>query len=148
MKKLLLIVALVVTNVTFILSKDIEANILKVTTTKSENSYTFNVRVKSDETGCKQYCNWWEILDEKGRLLYRRILFHSHPTEQPFTRSGGSLKLDKNQKVYIRAHMNNLGYVGNVFEGTVSSGFKESINPPKFSAMIEKQKPLPDGCAF
>ena len=55
------------------------ANVIAVDAKGSNGNYNFYVTLSSDETGCEQYANWWEILDENGSLLYRRILIHSHP---------------------------------------------------------------------
>lgn len=127
---------------------DIRANVIAVQASGNEGAYRFSVTLKSDETGCEQYADWWEVLSEKGELLYRRILFHSHPDTQPFTRSGGSVKIGKSDEVYIRAHMNKFGYVGDVFKGTVKSGFSKIEVVPQFSEALEKQQPLPKGCAY
>lgn len=124
------------------------ANVKKVTIQGNQNNYTFSVTLHSDETGCKQYTDWWEVLKADSTLVYRRILIHSHPDEQPFTRSGSSIDILEDEKVYIRAHMNNKGYTGDVFVGSVKNGFSLASNPPNFAKEIEIQKPLPDGCAF
>ncbi len=124
------------------------ANVTAVTVTGESGAYRFSVTLKSDETGCAQYADWWEVLSEKGDLLYRRILVHSHPDTQPFTRSGGSVKIEKDTIVYVRAHMHKLGYVGDVLKGSVSKGFKHATELPTFSQKLEKQSPLPKGCAF
>lgn len=125
-----------------------EANVTAVSTKGTEKSYHFSVTIKSDETGCEQYTDWWEVLSEKGDLLYRRILIHSHPDMQPFTRSGGYVKIKKDDVVYVRAHMNKLGYVGDVFKGSVKNGFKKVDKIPDFDEKIEKQTPLPAGCLY
>lgn len=125
-----------------------EANVIAVNTKGTENSYHFSVTLESDETGCEQYANWWEVLSAKGNLLYRRILIHSHPNQQPFTRSGGYVKIDKEDIVYVRAHMNKLGYVGDVFKGSVKNGFEKINNLPDFNKSIEFQSPLPTGCLY
>ena len=124
------------------------ANVTAVTITGESGAYRFSVTLKSDETGCAQYADWWEVLSEKGDLLYRRILVHSHPDTQPFTRSGGLINIEKVSIVYVRAHMNKLGYVGDVFRGSVAKGFKHATELPTFSQTLEKQSPLPKGCAF
>ncbi len=124
------------------------ANVTAVTVTGESGAYRFAVTLKSDETGCAQYADWWEVLTEDGELLYRRILVHSHPDTQPFTRSGGALNIKKYDILYIRAHMNKLGYVGDVFKGSVAKGFKHATELPTFSQKLEKQSPLPKGCAF
>lgn len=125
----------------------IQANVTAVSAKGNEGAYRFAVTLKSDETGC-EYADWWEVLNQKGDLLYRRILVHSHPDTQPFTRSGGKVNIKADEIVYVRAHMNKLGYVGDVFKGTVSKGFVRVTNVPKFEKRLEKELPLPSGCAF
>ena len=138
--------------ITFLVSvaqaNDIYANVTAVKTSGDEGAYRFAVTLKSTETGCAQYADWWEVLNEKGELLYRRILVHSHPDTQPFTRSGGLLDIKKYDIVYVRGHMNKLGYVGDVFKGSVAKGFKHATELHTFSQTLEKQSPLPKGCAF
>ena len=125
-----------------------QSNVTAVTTKGKTNAYHFLVTLESDETGCDQYTDWWEVLSEKGDLLYRRILLHSHTNQQPFTRSGGYVKIKKDDIVYIRAHMNKLGYVGDIFKGSVESGFEKVEEAPTFNKSIESQAPLPSGCLY
>ena len=138
--------------ITFLVSvaqtNDIYANVTAVKTSGDEGAYRFAVTLKSTETGCAQYADWWEVLSEKGALLYRRILVHSHPDTQPFTRSGRAVNIKKYDILYVRAHMNKLGYVGDVFKGSVAKGFKHATELPTFPQKLEKQSPLPRGCAF
>lgn len=129
-------------------AKEIRANVTAVTATGTEGAYSFAVTLESEETGCKQYADWWEVLSEEGELLYRRILVHSHPDTQPFTRSGGPIYIKKHDILYVRAHMNKLGYVGDVFKGSVAKGFKHATELPTFSQTLEKESPLSKGCAF
>lgn len=128
----------------------ISANVTAVTVEGNENNYTFNVTLKSDETGCDQYADWWEILSEDGKLIYRRVLGHSHPSEQPFTRSNNSItdpiEIMEDNIVYIRAHMNPNGYSGDIFKGSVRNGFIKVDNTLEFSSEIEYEQPLPTGC--
>ena len=108
--------------------------------------------VSSPDTGCDQYANWWEVLDESGNLLYRRILFHSHVDEQPFTRSGGPVAIDADTIVLVRAHMHlpdeSYGYGGATMKGSPVSGFEQVPLPADFASKLEQTPPLPDGCAF
>ena len=127
---------------------EMRADVIKVTANGNGGHYGFYVTLASDETGCEQYADWWEVLDSKGRLLYRRILFHSHPNDQPFTRSGGTVPLEPESMVYVRGHMNKRGYAGDVFAGSIAHGFKKAEKVPVFPKSIETQKPLPNGCAF
>ena len=129
-------------------ANDIHANVIAVQTSGSDGAYRFAVTLKSTETGCAQYADWWEVLSEEGALLYRRILVHSHPDTQPFTRSGGRVAIGQNDIVYVRAHMNKMGYVGDVFKGSVKEGFSKSMTLPSFSKALAQQQPLPKGCAY
>jgi len=129
-------------------AENIRADVQAVKVTGDEGRYHFSVKLKSTETGCAQYANWWEVLSHKGELLYRRILVHSHPDTQPFTRSGGSVDISKDDVVYVRAHMNTHGYIGDVFVGSVTTGFKISDSNTTFANDLETQKPLPTGCLY
>ena len=114
----------------------------------SPGAYSFNVTIKSPDTGCKQYADWWEVVSENGKLLYRRVLLHSHVGEQPFTRSGGPVPIQPDTIVWVRAHMNTSGYGGASVKGSVNTGFKPALPEAGFAAGLATQPPLPDGCAF
>ncbi len=129
-------------------ANDIVADISEVTAQGDPNNYTFFVSITSDETGCEQYADWWEVLDNEGKLIYRRILGHSHVAEQPFTRNGNPVNIGADELIFIRAHMSNIGYSGDLFSGSVNSGFLKAINPPIFPQGIDEQQPLPTNCAF
>lgn len=129
-------------------TKNISANVIGVKISGESGTYRFSVTLESTETGCAQYADWWEVLSEDGKLLYRRILVHSHPDTQPFTRSGGNVKVGKDDVVYVRGHMNKAGYVGDVMKGSVSQGFMKVIDVPIFASAIEMQSPLPKGCLY
>ena len=124
------------------------AKIVSVTTTGNENNYNFSVGISSPDTGCSQYADWWEVITENGDLIYRRILGHSHVDEQPFERPGGSIKINTDQIVIIRLHMNNTGYSANTYKCSVSQGFSVFKTSNSFAAALENESPLPTGCAF
>ena len=126
----------------------ITADVTAVRVTGQENAYQFSVTVRSQDTGCQQYADWWEVLDESGKLLYRRVLLHSHVGEQPFTRGGGPVPVDANTTVIVRAHMNTAGYGGAALKGSVKQGFAKVTLPAGFAANVAGQSPLPDGCMF
>jgi hypothetical protein len=124
------------------------ANVTGVAVSGGASNYTFAVTLESPDTGCDQYANWWEVLDEDGALLYRRILGHSHVDEQPFTRTGGPVEIAADQVVFVRAHMDPGGYGGEVFSGSASAGFERATNLPTIDAAVESADPQPTGCAF
>ncbi|MCH7746238.1 MAG: hypothetical protein IIC84_09210 [Chloroflexi bacterium] len=126
----------------------VHANVTGVSASGSPGSYSFQVTVESDETGCGQYADWWEVLSPDGRLIYRRILLHSHDAEQPFARSGGPVDIQPDETVIVRAHMNTVGYEGAVYRGSVNGGFKAADLPSGFADDVGRQEPQPSGCAF
>jgi len=124
------------------------ADVTAVQVSGSPGSYSFDVTVRSPDTGCSQYADWWEVLGVDGTLLYRRVLFHSHVGEQPFTRDGGPVPVQAETVVWVRAHMSTTGYGGAALKGSVKTGFKPAALDAGFAAGATKQQPLPDGCAF
>jgi len=115
----------------------------------STSGSSFSVTISSDETGCDRYADWWEVVSADGtQLVYRRILAHSHVSEQPFTRSGGPVDIPDDREVVVRAHMNPTGYGGGAMRGSVAGGFTEVVLDAGFGAALETAAPLPSGCAF
>jgi hypothetical protein len=124
------------------------ADVVEVKVAKVKEGYRFGVGIKSQETGCEQYANWWEVLNAEGRLRYRRILVHSHPKEQPFLRWGEVIDIDANETLYIRAHMFPSGYVGDVFEGSIAKGFTKRESLFIHCYKLETLPPQPKGCLY
>jgi hypothetical protein len=124
------------------------ADVLSVTANGTKNAYIFSVEIRSPDTGCEQYADWWEVITEDGELIYRRILAHSHVNEQPFTRSGGPVAISADAVVIVRAHMYPDGYGGAAFKGTVDGGFDAILLDVSFAPNLETIDPLPEGCAF
>jgi hypothetical protein len=124
------------------------ADVTKVQVSGSPGGYYFSVTIRSADKGCAQYADWWEVLGTDGKLLYRRVLLHSHTDEQPFERSGGPVPIQPEITVWVRAHMNTNGYGGAALKGSVKSGFAIATPPTGFAADAATQVPLPDGCAF
>jgi len=130
------------------MTESIFVDVLSVNVTGERNAYQFAVEVSSPDTGCDQYADWWEVLSVEGRLLYRRVLLHSHVDEQPFTRSGGPIPIEQDTLVFVRAHMNTAGYGGQVLKGSITIGFESVEVDEGFAADVESMPPLPEGCAF
>lgn len=130
-------------------SSSVHADIQGVTISGGPGAYTLSVTIRSPDTGCDQYADWWEVLGEDGALLYRRILAHSHVDEQPFTRGGGPVDVQADTRIYVRAHMSVGGYGGQVFTGTAAGAFEAATDfDPSIAAAVETAQPQPDDCAF
>lgn len=124
------------------------ADVVSVVAKGAPGAVEFEVGVRSPDTGCARYADWWEVVDLDGGLIHRRILRHSHVDEQPFVRSGGPFVLDPDHTVWVRAHMHPDGYGGKAMRGSIRSGFVATELDPDFAAGLAEQPPLPDGCAF
>jgi hypothetical protein len=124
------------------------ANILDVKVNGEPGDYSFSVTVSSPDEGCSQYADWWEVIDQEGELIYRRILLHSHVDEQPFTRSGGPVPIEADTVVLVRAHMQPSGYGSQAVKGSPRQGFKPIELSPEFAADLSEMPPLPGDCGF
>ena len=129
-------------------SMGVTADVIAVQASGQPGNYQFNVGIRSPDKGCSQYADWWEVVSTDRKLLYRRVLLHSHVSEQPFTRSGGPVPIEANTVVWVRAHMNNGGYGGAAFKGSVNNGFTQAMPEHGFAGDLSRQAPLPDGCDF
>jgi hypothetical protein len=109
--------------------------------------YDFRVTVRSPDAGCQRYANWWEVVRSDGSLAYRRILNHSHASEQPFTREGGPVPVRADEVVVVRAHLHPDGYGGAMLRGSVQGGFEPWGDAPAgFAADLARSAPLPGRC--
>ena len=124
------------------------ADVIGISVSGEPGSYRFSVTVRSPDTGCDRYADWWEVVSPGGQLIYRRILLHSHSSEQPFTRSGGPVDVQPDETVIVRGHMNGMGYGGAGLKGSVTGGFGPIEIPGAFGAGLDRLGPLPAGCAY
>lgn len=76
-----------------------------------DGSYTVSATIRHGDTGWDHYVDNFEVLSPDGTLLERRVLYHPHVDEQPFTRSVGGVKVPSGiKKVIVRAHDKVHGY--------------------------------------
>lgn len=128
---------------------------MAVETSGGPESWSFAVTLRSPDTGCEAYADWWEVLDADGQLLGRRILAHSHVDDQPFTRNT-TVPVAGDTPVWIRAHFRTAGteeaagYGGQAMTGTAAGSFAvaQPDTVPDSDGTLATQAPLPDGCAF
>ena len=58
------------------------------------------------------------------------------------------MEVAADELVYVRAHMNTVGYGGIVLKGTVQAGFEPVEVEAGFGSSLERVQPLPEDCAF
>jgi hypothetical protein len=122
------------------------ADVVRVAASGRSGAYQLAVTVKSPDRGCDHYASWWEVVSPEGKLLFRRVLMHSHPDEQPFTRPGGPVPIAADATIVVRAHFHPTGYGGAAVRGSVAKGFAPWTPPPGFAAELAKEPPHPSEC--
>jgi len=91
-----------------------EADVVDVKVRRnSSGTFDFDVTVKSVDKGWNHYADAFEVLGPDGTVLGRRILYHPHETEQPFTRDLYGVKIPAGiMHVTVRARHKPKGYEG------------------------------------
>jgi len=67
------------------------------------DSFQVIATVKHSDTGWDHYANGWEIIDEQGKVIGKRVLHHPHVSEQPFTRSHTLIIPKSVKKITVKA---------------------------------------------
>ena len=124
----------------------LSADVVSIKTTGKTGAYQFTVTLRSPDTGCSQYADWWEVLREDGTLLYRHLIPHSHVNAQPFILEGGPVPIQSDTVVWVRAHLHPTGYGGTALRGSIRGGFQHAALAPTFAAALANSAPLPLGC--
>jgi hypothetical protein len=123
------------------------ADVEAVSASGEDGAWTFSVTLRSPDTGCERYADWWELVSPEGTLVHRRVLNHSHPEEQPFTRSGDPVDVTDTEELVVRGHMSDSGYGGVAYRGTVDGGFSADASVGvDWAAELAEQAPLPEDC--
>ena len=88
-----------------------QVEIVNVMIEPAANRWTFHVSLKHEDTGWDHFADDWRIVDEKGKVLGDRKLWHPHEDEQPFTRSLANVLIPKGTEIiYIEAHCKKDGW--------------------------------------
>ncbi len=98
-----------------------EADVVDVKVRRSSSgTYDFDVTVKSVDKGWDYYADAFEVLGPDGKVLGRRILYHPHETEQPFTRDLYGVRIPAGvTQVTVRARHKPKGYDGETKQVTL-----------------------------
>lgn len=66
--------------------------------------WSVQVTLKHADTGWDHYADAWRLTDGAGKVFGKRVLFHPHVSEQPFTRGLSRVELPENGVIYVEAH--------------------------------------------
>lgn len=79
--------------------------VVKVVFEQRGDSWYVNTTLRHADTGWSHYADAWRIVDEKGKILGTRTLYHPHEQEQPFTRGLGDVRIPEGVvTVFVEAH--------------------------------------------
>ena len=82
-----------------------EVKIMDAKAEQQRSGWTFHVTLRHDDTGWEHYADAWRIVDKDNKELGKRILYHPHEDEQPFTRSLRNVMIPQQESiVFIEAH--------------------------------------------
>ncbi len=79
----------------------------------ADGTFSFDVTVRSADTGWDKYADAWEVVGPDGTVLGTRVLTHPHENEQPFTRSLQDVEIPAGvDEVSVRARDSVQGFCG------------------------------------
>ncbi|MDH5360834.1 MAG: hypothetical protein OEX03_09730 [Gammaproteobacteria bacterium] len=82
-----------------------EVSILNASFKKDKGLWYVSVTLKHNDRGWDHYADAWRLVDANGKEIGKRVLFHPHEQEQPFTRSLGNVRINPTTKIiYVEAH--------------------------------------------
>jgi len=83
---------------------EVEIKKVELRSNNGGKHWTVRVTLKHNDTGWDHYADAWRIVDVDGKVLGKRVLYHPHENEQPFTRSLAGVKLEEDAIIYVEAH--------------------------------------------
>lgn len=114
-----LLPTIIFTGVGFLISAQLwaaEADVIAAEARCIQRVCTISATVRHDDVGWDHYANHWRVLTPAGEELARRVLYHPHENEQPFTRSLGQVRIPPGvDHVLIEAHDSVHNYGGRRF---------------------------------
>jgi len=103
-----------------------EADVIDASADCRIGKCAFSVTVRHADTGWSHYADHWRILAPDGTEIGRRVLYHPHETEQPFTRGLSGVAIPPGiDHVMIEAHDKEHGYGGRRFRVDLPAGARE-----------------------
>ena len=75
--------------------------IVNVRLVQHASTWRADVTLKHDDKGWNDYADAWRLVDEDGKEIATRTLYHPHVNEQPFTRSLSDFFIPADKKVVI-----------------------------------------------
>lgn len=118
------------------------ADLVSVQTKGDAGAYTFIVKIEGFGIDRAPYGDWWEVLSEDGRLLYRGILSPGDIKERSYAGVGGPIPIEANTTVWVLTHTSSAGYGPMGLKGSPRTGFRKTEMPAEFAAKVGGQTGL------
>ena len=94
-----------------------EADVIDAKASCNAGVCTISATVQHADTGWEHYADAWRVLAPDGSEIGKRVLYHPHENEQPFTRSLSGVQIPAGvDHVLIEAHDKVHGYGGTQFK--------------------------------
>jgi len=61
----------------------------------------FRATLRHADSGWNHYANLWQVMTTDGKLLVKRVLYHPHVNEQPFTRNSARIHVPASIKQVV-----------------------------------------------
>ena len=82
-----------------------DAEVVKTEFTRQGTTWHVSTTLRHDDTGWEHYADAWRVVDRAGKVLGKRVLYHPHENEQPFTRSQSGISIPEGVSiVFVEAH--------------------------------------------
>ena len=82
-----------------------DAEVVEAEFRKQGETWHVSATLRHDDAGWDHYADAWQVVDKAGKVLGKRVLYHPHESEQPFTRSQSGIRIPAGVTiVYVEAH--------------------------------------------
>lgn len=82
-----------------------DAEVVKTEFTRQGTTWRVSTTLRHGDTGWDHYADAWRVVDSAGKVLGKRVLYHPHENEQPFTRSQSGISIPAGVSiVFVEAH--------------------------------------------
>lgn len=82
-----------------------DVEVVKTEVSRQGSSWSVSTTLRHQDSGWDHYADQWRVVDASGKVLGKRILYHPHEHEQPFTRSQSGIHIPAGTTViFVEAH--------------------------------------------
>lgn len=82
-----------------------EVEVVRTEFTRQGATWHVSTTLRHGDTGWDHYADAWRVVDSAGKELGKRVLYHPHEDEQPFTRSQSGIGIPEDVTVvFVEAH--------------------------------------------